>query len=74
MVVFIPYPHPVYGLRYVARVPAPVAQPYGYHYLYPTYIPFTNYAAPAIPSDYADLLDVAVATHLSNLPAVLGHR
>jgi len=71
MPVFIYYPHQFYGFRYIAPA-AHVVSPYGYHYLYPTYIPFTNPAA-AIPSDYADLLDVALATHLNNLPAVLGH-
>jgi hypothetical protein len=73
MVVFVPYPHPVYGFRYVARAPVPLTAPYGYHYLYPTYIPFTNYSTTPIPSDYADLLDVALATHLNNLPAILAH-
>jgi len=57
-----------YGYHYIDPPPkhAPVYPPYVYSY--PTYIPFNvNYGNPVIPSDYADLLEVALATNLSKL-------
>lgn len=62
------YTYGPYGYQYVS--PHHI-----YYYPYSTFIPFNyGYVNPALPSDYADLLEVALATHLSNLPAVLGHR
>lgn len=66
------YASPHYGNHYVDPPPRPAtpatpAHPY-YVYSYPTYIPFNvNYGNPTLPSDYADLLEVALATNLSKL-------
>ncbi|MDR3589507.1 MAG: hypothetical protein P4N41_07565 [Negativicutes bacterium] len=53
-----------YGYHYVDPPPKPASPPYVY--TYPTYIPFNvNYGNPVIPSDIADLLEVAAVGNLS---------
>lgn len=74
--------YPPYGTHYAGPPPKYAPAHYGYHYIdpppkpatipyvysYPTYIPFNvNYGNPVIPSDYADLLEVALANNLSKL-------
>ncbi|MDR3564580.1 MAG: hypothetical protein P4N59_24545 [Negativicutes bacterium] len=61
-----PYIHPAY--YYVDPPPKPTPPAPYYVYTYPTYIPFnTNYSSPVLPSDYADLLEVALANNLAKL-------
>ncbi len=55
-----------YGYHYVDPPTKPAPAYPSYVYSYPTYIPFNvNYGNPVIPSDLADLLEVAAVTNLS---------